>query len=106
MVNPVKLIGAFKAGETSKEDDGYWVCYEVHHFEEIPDGMFNQVVLEQKYAVLHFRGHASEIFRVYHHLHQWIEENGYKRVPDKWTLELYSKWTEKEDHVDLCNPIF
>ncbi|MGP4108473.1 GyrI-like domain-containing protein [Virgibacillus sp. L01] len=105
LVDPVKLIGAFKAAETSKEDDGYWVCYEVHDFEDIPDGMVSLVVPEQKYAVLRFKGHASEIFQVYTHLHQWIEENGYKRVPDKWTLEIYSKWTENEDNVDLCDPI-
>ncbi|MFB4169361.1 GyrI-like domain-containing protein [Virgibacillus sp. JSM 102003] len=105
LVDPVKLIGAFKASETSEEDDGYWVCYEVHDFEAIPDGMVSLVVPEQKYAVLHFKGHASEIFQVYTHLHQWIEENGYKRVPDKWTLEIYSKWTENEDNVDLCDPI-
>ncbi|MBP1949629.1 GyrI-like domain-containing protein [Virgibacillus litoralis] len=105
LVDPVKLIGAFKASETSKEDDGYWVCYEVHDFEAIPYGMVSLEVPEQKYAVLHFKGHASEIFQVYTHLHQWIEENGYKRVPDEWTLEIYTKWTENEDNVDLCDPI-
>ncbi|QHE51637.1 GyrI-like domain-containing protein [Pontibacillus sp. HMF3514] len=103
---PVKLIGAFKASETSEEDDGYWVCYEVHEFEDIPEGMVSLIVPEQKYAVLNVKGHASEIFQVYSHLHKWIEENGYKRVPDKWSLEIYSKWTENEDHVDLCDPIF
>jgi len=105
LVDPVKLIGAFKASETSEEDDGYWVCYEVHEFEDIPEGMVRLVVPEQKYAVLNFTGHASEIFKVYSHLHKWIEENGYKRVPDKWSLEIYSKWTENEDNVDLCDPI-
>ncbi|MGI8316921.1 GyrI-like domain-containing protein [Halobacillus mangrovi] len=101
LVEPVKLIGAFKVAETFNEDDGYWVCYEVESFEDIPDG-----IPEEKYAVLHFRGHASEIFRVYEHLHQWIDETGYKRSPEKWTLEIYSKWTENEDHVDLCDPIY
>ncbi|MFD2682631.1 GyrI-like domain-containing protein [Bacillus seohaeanensis] len=106
LVEPVKLIGAFKPMETSEEDDGYWVCYEVHNFEDIPEGMVSLSVPVQKYAVLHFKGCASEIFHVYSHLHQWIEENGYKRKPEKWTLEIYSKWTETEDHVDLCDPIY
>jgi predicted transcriptional regulator YdeE len=105
LVEPVKLIGAFKATETSEEDDGYWVCYEVHDVGDLPEGMVSLVVPAQKYAVLNFKGHASEIFRVYTHLHKWIEENGYTRIPDKWSLEIYSKWSENEDHVDLCDPI-
>jgi predicted transcriptional regulator YdeE len=105
LVEPVKLIGAFKAAETSEEDDGYWVCYEVHDVGDIPEGMVSLVVPAQKCAVLNFKGHASEIFRVYTHLHKWIEENGYTRIPDKWSLEIYSKWSENEDHVDLCDPI-
>ncbi|MGP4076874.1 GyrI-like domain-containing protein [Halobacillus sp. K22] len=106
LVDPVKLVGAFKAAETSNEDDGYWVCYEVESLEDIPDGMVSLTVPEEKYAVLHFRGHSSEIFGGYDHLHQWIEEKGYKRSPEKWTLEIYSKWTENEDQVDLCDPIY
>ncbi|SEH64233.1 Predicted transcriptional regulator YdeE, contains AraC-type DNA-binding domain [Halobacillus karajensis] len=105
IVDPVKLIGAFKAAKTSEEDDGYWVCYEVHDFEDIPDGMVTLVIPAQKYAVLNFTGHASEIFKVYTPLHKWIEENGHTRVPEKWSLEIYSKWTGNEDIVDLCDPI-
>ncbi|WP_102028799.1 GyrI-like domain-containing protein [Salirhabdus sp. Marseille-P4669] len=105
LVEPNKLIGAFKPMETSEEDEGYWVCYEVHDFEDIPKGMVRLTVPAQKYAVLHFKGHASEIFQAYPHLHQWIEENRYKRTPEKWTLEIYSNWKENEGHVDLCDPI-
>ncbi|GEN52339.1 GyrI-like domain-containing protein [Halobacillus faecis] len=105
LLEPVKLIGAFKAGEISEGDDGYWVCFEVHEFEDIPEGMVRLVVPAQKYAILNFNGHASEIFHVYTHLHQWINDNGYKRVPDQWSLEIYSKWTANEDRVDLCDPV-
>lgn len=105
LVDPVKLIGAFKASETSEEDDGYWVCYEVHEFEVIPEGMVSLVVPEHKYAVLNFTGHASEIFPIYSYLHKWIEENEYKRMSDKWSLEIYTKWNENESDVDLCDPI-
>lgn len=105
--DPVKLIGAFKAAETfaSDEDDGYWVCFEVVNFGRIPEGMVPLTVPAQKYAVLQFRGHASEIYGVYQHLHQWMNENGYKSLPEKWTLEIYSKWTETEDIVELCCPV-
>ncbi|MEI5905542.1 GyrI-like domain-containing protein [Bacillus spongiae] len=105
LVEPVKLIGAFKVAGTSKDDDGYWVCHEVYDFEDIPEGMVSLIVPAQKYGILHFNGHASEIYHVHTHLHQWIDENGHKRLLEKWSLEIYSKWTETEDSVDLCDPI-
>ncbi|GGD14776.1 GyrI-like domain-containing protein [Pontibacillus salipaludis] len=105
LVVPSRLIGAFKASETSPEDDGYWVCYEVHDFEDIPEGMVSLVIPAQKYAVLNFTGPASRIYKVYDDLHQWIGEQGYKRVPAKWSLEVYSKWSEHENDVELCDPV-
>ncbi|WP_409251277.1 GyrI-like domain-containing protein [Bacillus sp. SCS-153A] len=105
LAEPVRLIGAFKAVDTPQEDDGYWVCFEVREIEDIPDGMVSLIVPAQKYGVLHFQGHASQIFGVYSHLHQWLKENGYKRRMEGWNLEIYSKWTETEDQVDLCNPV-
>ncbi|MFE8701503.1 GyrI-like domain-containing protein [Cytobacillus sp. FJAT-54145] len=105
LVEPVKLIGAFKAKETSEEYDGYWVCFEVHKFEDIPEEMVGLQIPSQKVAVLDFNGHRSKIFNVYTHLHEWINENGYKRLPEKWTLEIYSEWSESENKVDLCDPI-
>jgi predicted transcriptional regulator YdeE len=105
LVNPLKLVGAFKVVDSPPEDDGYWVCFEVDEFEDIPDGMVSLVIPAQKYGVLHFQGHASQIFSVYPHLHQWLDEKGYKRNVEGWNLEIYSKWTAKEDQVDLCNPV-
>jgi len=105
LVEPVNLVGAFKVEEASKEEDGYWLCYEVQDFEDVPEGMVRLVVPAQKYAVLHFKGHASEIFGVYPHLHKWINDNEYKRLPEKWTLEIYSEWAENEGDVDLCDPV-
>lgn len=105
LVEPIKLIGAFKASETSEEDDGYWVCFEVEEYEDIPEGMVTLTVPREKRAVLQFKGHASEIFNMYSHLHEWIEENGYRRSPEKWTLEIYTLWTENEDLVYLCDPV-
>ncbi|SET63882.1 Predicted transcriptional regulator YdeE, contains AraC-type DNA-binding domain [Oceanobacillus limi] len=101
LVEPVQLIGAFKPQETSEADDGYWVCFEVHDYEAIPKGMVTLTVPPQKYAILHFQGHASQIFGVYSHLHQWIESNDHQRKPSNWTLEIYSSWSEAEDQVDL-----
>ena len=68
-MEPLKLIGAFKAAETSNEDDGYWVYYEVESLEDIPDGMVSLTVPKEKYAVHHFKGHSSEIFNIYDQLH-------------------------------------
>lgn len=105
LVEPVNLIGAFKASETSQEEDGYWVCFEVIEYDDIPEDMVILTVPDQKYAVLDFTGHASEIFGTYEHLHHWISENGYTRVPSNWTLEIYEKWSENKDQVALCDPI-
>ncbi|MFD2640215.1 GyrI-like domain-containing protein [Piscibacillus salipiscarius] len=106
LVEPVKLIGAFMAAESTEDEDGYWVCFEVNDFEDLPEGMVSLIVPKQKYAVLNFKGHASEIFHVYSHLHNWIDENGYQRKPNKWTLEIYNSWSGKEDNVDLCDPVY
>ena len=106
LVQPEIMIGAFKASENSEEDDGYWVCYEVNHFEDIPEDMVTLTVPEQKYAVLQFIGKPSEIYSVYTHLHHWIGENGYNRLPNEWTLEIYSERTETEDRVELCDPVY
>ncbi|WP_209123582.1 GyrI-like domain-containing protein [Alkalihalobacillus sp. BA299] len=73
---------------------------------EIPEGMVPLSVPAQKYAVIEFRGHASQIYHVYPHLHQWVDENGYKRVSERWKLEIYSKWSKSKDHVHLCEPMF
>ncbi|MCA0983242.1 GyrI-like domain-containing protein [Halobacillus yeomjeoni] len=105
LVEPVKLIGAFKAAETSEQGDGYWVCYEVHEVEEVPEGMVSLVIPANTYAVLNYKGRSSNIHQVYSDLHKWIEEHRYERVPNEWTLEIYTKWTEQEDHVDLCDPV-
>jgi predicted transcriptional regulator YdeE len=104
LVEPVKLIGAFKVVD-SQQEDGYWVCFEVDEFEDIPDGMVSLIIPAQKYGVLHFQGLASQIFGVYSHLHQWLDEKGYKRELENWNLEIYSKWSEMDNRVDLYNPI-
>lgn len=48
---------------------------------------------------------TSRIYKVYDDLHQWLGELGYNRVPTRWSLEVYSKWSKHENHVDICNPI-
>lgn len=105
LLEPVKLIGAFKSKETSEEDDGYWVGFDVHEFQTIPDGMVSLIVPAQRYAVLNFNGHGSEIYQSYGDLHKWISKNGYERSPSDWTLEVYSKWSESEAAAELCDPI-
>ncbi|MFD1020927.1 GyrI-like domain-containing protein [Thalassobacillus hwangdonensis] len=105
LVEPVNLIGAFKVAEESQDEDGYWSCFEVEAIEDVPEGMVSLTIPKQKYAVLNFKGHSSEIIDVYTDLHQWITDNGYERTPEKWTLEIYSEWSENEDNVDLCDPV-
>ncbi|RIW33603.1 AraC family transcriptional regulator [Bacillus salacetis] len=105
LIDPVKLIGAFKVVDSPHEDDGYWVCFEVNEIEDIPEGMVSLVIPAQIFGVLHFQGHASQIFGVYSHLHQWLDEKGYRGNLEGWNLEIYSRWSENDNVVNLYNPI-
>jgi predicted transcriptional regulator YdeE len=105
LVDPVKLIGAFKVTDSPQEDDGYWVCFEVKEIEEVPEGMVSLVIPAQEYGVLHFEGHASQIFGIYSHLHQWLDERGYQRQMEGWNLEIYRRWSVADNQVDVYNPV-
>ncbi|WP_010275322.1 GyrI-like domain-containing protein [Paenibacillus senegalensis] len=92
LVYPVRLIGAFIAGDYSEEEDGYWVCVEVKEGKEIPRGMVSIVVPEQRYAVARHRGPNYAIRTTYEKLHQWIEDNECTRIPRAWHLEISEDW--------------
>ncbi|MCH1626441.1 GyrI-like domain-containing protein [Ferdinandcohnia quinoae] len=95
VINPTKQIGAFVAGDDCpEEEDGYWVCFEVKEYEEIPQGMVVLTVPPQKYAVLRHKGPNHKIREAYGQLHNWIEENGFTRERDKWHLELFHSWED------------
>jgi len=59
------LVGAFIAGDFTEEEDGYWVCVEVHEIKDVPDGMVSLEVPRQKYAVISHNGTKHEIRNTY-----------------------------------------
>lgn len=105
LIYPLKQIGAFVAQENTAAEDGYWVCFEVSHYEQVPQGMVTLTVPSQTYAIQKYKGKPSAIFHAYESLHNWIYNNGYKRLPNLWSLEIYSQWKEEDVVVDMCDPI-
>ncbi|WP_394140204.1 GyrI-like domain-containing protein [Cytobacillus oceanisediminis] len=106
VLNPHQLVGAFFVEESSQEEDGYWICFEVKEIEKVPTGMTSLVIPAQKYASLRHKGSNHEIGNSYSKLHGWIEEKGYSRLKDKWHLEIHHKWNNLNDlDIELLDAI-
>ncbi|MBT2642477.1 GyrI-like domain-containing protein [Bacillus sp. ISL-41] len=106
VVNPGFQYGAFVVEHSSNEEDGYWVCVEVSEIEGIPEGMVGLSIPGQMYAVLRHKGANSEIRQAYTELHHWIEANGYRRLPEKWHLEAFTKWSDPANiDVELMDTV-
>ncbi|MFD2043548.1 GyrI-like domain-containing protein [Ornithinibacillus salinisoli] len=106
LVQPIKQIGAFKAAESTDDEDGYWVGFEVTKLEDVPTDMTSLTIPEQTYAILPYTGQASGIFGAYAQIHQWNVKNGQERLTNYWSLEIYNDW-ENPQEVDvlLCDPV-
>jgi predicted transcriptional regulator YdeE len=106
VTNPKKQIGAFIVDECTAEEDGYWICVEVENYGEIPKDMVTVTIPSQRYAVLKHRGANHSIKNTYELLYEWIEVNKYKRLKDKWHLEVYHSWEHTENvSIELFNTI-
>jgi predicted transcriptional regulator YdeE len=105
VTKPSLQFGAFVVDSCSKED-GYWVCVEVQKYEDIPDDMVSLTIPSQRYAVLRYKGPNYRIKDTYTNLHQWIEQNKYKRLKDKWHLEIFYSFRDTENvDVELLDTI-
>jgi predicted transcriptional regulator YdeE len=98
-LNPSRLMGAFIVGETTADNDGYWVCTEVEDFVNIPNDMVTITIPKQRYAVIKHEGPNFKIMNTYERLHKWIYENGYERNFHAWHLEIY----EDLENIDKEN---
>ncbi|WP_245807785.1 GNAT family N-acetyltransferase [Halobacillus massiliensis] len=97
---PALQIGAFKVKETSAEEDGYWVCYQVESYDKVPEGMVSLTIPAQAYAVYRVTGANTKIPQAYEHIHQWMEQEGYPRLLDHWHLEKYFR-SGRADDIDV-----
>jgi predicted transcriptional regulator YdeE len=106
VVNPFEQFGAFVVENETADEDGYWVCVEVKEFEDIPTDMVTLTIPPQTYAVMRHKGSNNKIMDAYIDLHNWIEDNNYVRLKNKWHLERFFDWkdTEKVD-VELLDTI-
>ena len=96
VTNSSVLYGAFVVDCYSEDEDGYWVCVQVNECEDIPDDMVFLTIPPQRYAVSKHYGSNYSIRDTYTRLHAWIERNGYERQLDKWHLERYHSWSDKD----------
>lgn len=83
----------------------YWACYEVHHLEEIPEGMVQLTIPAHRYAMV-----ASSNKRIgegYEQLHAWMNEEGLQKDEQAVSLELFysdrQHW--EEEPVELLIPL-
>ena len=106
VVNPNIQIGAFVVENQSLDEDGYWVAVEVKEYEDIPTDMVTLTIPPQRYAVLKYTGANNKIVDAYNDLHNWIEDNQYVRLKNRWHIERFYEWmdTEKVD-VELMDTI-
>ncbi|MCC3359395.1 GyrI-like domain-containing protein [Bacillus sp. REN16] len=106
VVNPLQQFGAFVVESDNDDEDGYWICVEVRDYEDTPSDMVTLTVPPQRYAVSRYKGVNYKIMDAYNHLHLWIEENKYRRIKDKWHLEIFYSWKDTENvDVDLLDTV-
>ncbi|GAQ19273.1 transcription activator [Oceanobacillus picturae] len=106
VVNPLLQFGAFVVENGTDEEDGYWVCVEVKAYEDVPSDMVTLTVPAQKYAISRYQGANYKIMDAYQDLHRWIKENNYKRLKDKWHLEIFYSWQDVENvDVELLDTV-
>ncbi|TYS67917.1 AraC family transcriptional regulator [Sutcliffiella horikoshii] len=91
--------GSFIVDIHSEEEDGYWVGVEVEEFEDTPEGMVTMTVPAQRYASANYEGPTTGIFNAYEELHSWAAEQGYKRLKDKWHVEIFESWEDPNNIV-------
>ncbi|QQZ09910.1 GyrI-like domain-containing protein [Heyndrickxia vini] len=106
VINPSQQVGAFVVENSSDDEDGYWICFEVSKYEDIPNDMVTLTIPSQKYAVLRHRGSNVEIMNAYQDLHLWMKENNYRRQKEKWHIERFYNWIDpKNVDVELFDTI-
>ncbi len=99
VTNSSVQYGAFVVDNYSEAEDGYWICVQVNEYEDIPDDMVCLTIPPQRYAVGKHNGANYSIRDTYARLHAWIEKNGYERQLDKWHLERYHSWNNKDNLI-------
>jgi len=61
--------------------------------------MVTLTVPAQRYASAKYEGANTGIFNAYGELHSWAEEQGYKRLKDKWHVEIFKYWEDPNNLV-------
>lgn len=103
---PLQPVGAFVVENDNDNEDGYWICFEVKEYEDIPNDMVALTIPAQRYAVIRHIGANDEIRDSYNKLHSWIEKNKYNRLLNCWHIEKYICWSDEEKvEIELMDTI-
>ncbi|WP_404470449.1 GyrI-like domain-containing protein [Sutcliffiella horikoshii] len=106
VIHPEFSFGAFIVDTSSEDEDGYWVGVAVDSFEDIPVGMTALKIPPQRYASAKYNGSNKDIFDAYDELHQWALQKGYKRLTDKWHIEIFTAWENPDElEVELLDTV-
>lgn len=106
VINPDIQYGAFIVDTDSEDEDGYWVGVAVEELEDIPAGMTGLTIPLQRYASAKYKGSNQDIFDAYEELHQWALQQGYKRLTDKWHIEIFTAWENPDElEVELLDTV-
>ncbi|OOE12727.1 GyrI-like domain-containing protein [Fictibacillus arsenicus] len=96
VISPDQQIGAFMVDADSENEDGYWVCVQVDKYEDIPKDMTSLTVPQQTYAMITHEGSNHDIRKSYEKLHEWIMKNNYTRSLNKWHIERFLDYKNKD----------
>jgi predicted transcriptional regulator YdeE len=96
VISPDRQIGAFIVDADSETEDGYWVCVQVDKYEDIPEDMVSLTVPPQKYAMITHEGPNHDIRNSYEKLHEWTIKNSYTRALNKWHIERFLDYKNKD----------
>ncbi|WP_162463339.1 effector binding domain-containing protein [Paenibacillus psychroresistens] len=101
-IDSAPMIGAFKTGECSDDEAGYWVCVQITQLGTVPEGMLALRIPAQKYAVNWFFGHRSESKKRYAKMQRLINNAARQLKLQAWNLEIAKSWGElQEVEVEL-----
>ncbi|MGM0827445.1 MAG: GyrI-like domain-containing protein [Bacillota bacterium] len=106
LVNKQIQLGAFVAGDTAADLDGYWVGMEVEKIEVIPPGMVSLTIPPQTYVSTFYQGTNHGIRDAYRDMHEWEDMNGYARRRDLWHVERFYRFDSGEQvEVELLDTV-
>jgi predicted transcriptional regulator YdeE len=97
VIHTHQMIGVSNAGNSSTDDESYWVCVQVKQFDDIPQGMETLTVPVQRYAVKWYYGLRNDLNDVYLDMHSLIQKAGHSLPTQTTRIEISNTWGDLEE---------